>query len=59
MVKKKSKRRFEIVRYNDCCPKCLVHFSSHLSRVLWRDVVECLDCGHIWVLDSVLEYYSY
>jgi len=36
----------------DRCPKCKTLLSKKCFAILWRDVLECTHCGHVWVLDN-------
>jgi hypothetical protein len=39
----------------DCCPWCQGHFRLGKVNILWRDVVECLLCGNIWILRNEMD----
>ena len=40
----------------NCCLSCGTHFKRGKTRVVWHDVVECIFCGHIWILLDMTEY---
>lgn len=49
----------KVHRKTDCCPTCKTHFRKHLVAVLWRDVVECRYCGHIWILIALEDFLKF
>lgn len=36
----------------DCCPSCKEKFKQTGITVVFKDVVECKGCGHIWVIKN-------
>jgi hypothetical protein len=56
---KESKTNRKIVTRIDCCPKCSVHFSKKKTKVVYKEVVECMWCGFIWILRSIEEFEKY
>jgi hypothetical protein len=47
----KSPRTF-LCRKTARCPSCKLSFDSGKIKVVFREVVECLECGFIWVSDD-------
>jgi len=45
--KKKGHTAFA-VNY-DRCPICKTQLREKKFTILWRDVLECKNCGHVWV----------
>ena len=43
-------------KFADCCPSCKTHFKKKKIKILWRDVVECSECGNIWVVIDLGEF---
>jgi len=41
------------------CSICKTTFETQKPKIVFHDVVECLVCGHIWVLDDLREYRKY
>jgi len=52
---KKMRKTFLDARVTNKCPKCHVNFKKGAFHVLWHDVLECNECGHIWVAASYSE----
>jgi len=40
----------------DKCPQCKLHFMKKKVVQVWKDFVECHNCGHMWVLQSEKAY---
>lgn len=43
-------------RIADKCPKCKSHFNTGRIKPIWKDAVECLHCGHMWILRDFKEF---
>lgn len=58
---KKYKKRLNPIFYAsiDRCPSCRGHFRFKQIKTIYRDVVECLSCGYIWVLLDEPEFKKY
>ena len=35
------------------CPGCTKHFREAMIRGIYKDVVECLNCGEIFITDEI------
>lgn len=41
------------------CPQCRLHFREQKVSRIWKDFVECLSCGHSWILRSEKAFDSF
>jgi hypothetical protein len=48
-MSKKPPNKFSVSVSPTSCPRCKVRFDKGRCGILWHDVIECKDCGHIWV----------
>jgi len=48
----KAKSCFNHHEFWSICPGCAQHFSKVEIRGIYKDVVECLNCGEIFITDD-------
>ena len=50
--RKKVKQLCVKQKMRDGCPKCKMKFRKKPLSIVFKDVVECSNCGYIWVFED-------